>query len=252
MEKYPIKVLYVEDEIIVREPFVEMLNRRVGQIYEAANGAEGLELYRKYKPDIVIADIKMPVMDGLTMAAHIREEDPFTPIIITTAFEFTEYLEKCIEIGVNKFLVKPLEREAIDKALLDAVKLVEFKKKNEDYHELLELLLDFRHRIIIIIDLTKVNSFDTIFLNFFGLKSHDEFYEQYHDFVTFFKNNSQNSFVYDPFSEYAWINSFLDLNGIENNIFFNFSRSSDKGPYVLRFHLFDNDTKVGFILTAID
>jgi YesN/AraC family two-component response regulator len=76
MEKYPIKVLYVEDEIMVREPFVEMLNRRVGQIYEAANGAEGLELYRKYEPDIVIADIKMPVMDGLTMAAHIRKKIP--------------------------------------------------------------------------------------------------------------------------------------------------------------------------------
>lgn len=99
MEKLPLKVLYVEDEIIVREPFAEMLSRRVQKVYTAENGEQGLKLYQEFKPDIIITDIKMPVMDGLTMVDRIRATDKQIPVIITTASEFKDYLKKALRWG---------------------------------------------------------------------------------------------------------------------------------------------------------
>jgi len=152
MEKLPLKVLYVEDEIIVREPFAEMLSRRVQKVYTAENGEQGLKLYQEFKPDIIITDIKMPVMDGLTMVDRIRATDKQIPVIITTAFEFKDYLKKSIEVGVNKYLVKPIERNAVDLALAEMARLVEFQRANKDYQEFLELMLNTSNRVIIVAD----------------------------------------------------------------------------------------------------
>src|SRR5512137_1772326 len=73
-EKRAARILYVEDELIVRSTMHKMLQSRYSTIYLADNGKEGLELFRTHRPDVVITDARMPGMDGLAMSKAIRAE----------------------------------------------------------------------------------------------------------------------------------------------------------------------------------
>jgi len=85
----------------------------------AANGVEGLEAFKKHLPDIVITDVLMPKMDGLAMASEILAIAPSVPIIVVTAFELTDYLMRAINIGVEKYVTKPVNSQLLLKSLLD-------------------------------------------------------------------------------------------------------------------------------------
>lgn len=112
-----LNILYVEDDPFIQEQLTQFLRRRVKQVFTANNGAEGLELYSKHHPDIVITDILMPVMDGLTMAKEIKNLDRDMPIIVTTAFEQSHYLMHSIEVGIDKYILKPIETGLLVNAL---------------------------------------------------------------------------------------------------------------------------------------
>lgn len=103
-----IVLLYVEDDDLIRTELEYYLRSNIEKVIVASNGEEGYELYKKYKPDIIITDIKMNIMSGLEMSSLIRKEDKNTPIIVTSAYSDNEYLEKAINAGINTFLLKPL------------------------------------------------------------------------------------------------------------------------------------------------
>ena len=111
-------ILYVEDDESVRQQFSIFLKRRVGHLLTADNGDNGLRIFREKKPDIVITDIRMPVMDGLDMVQEIRKIDDAVPIIVTTAFEQTSYLLRSIENGVDKYVIKPVKIDLLNSALM--------------------------------------------------------------------------------------------------------------------------------------
>ncbi len=102
-------VLCVEDELDVREELAQFLNRRVKKLYLGSNGEEGLALFKEHCPDIVITDILMPVMNGLDMTKAIKRLNPDVPIILTTAFNDPDFILRAIEIGVSKYVLKPIE-----------------------------------------------------------------------------------------------------------------------------------------------
>ena len=104
------KVLYVEDDEAIIISFTKILNKVFGEVLVAKNGEEGLELYNGNKDSIsfVIADIKMPKMDGLEMCEIIKKDNPHMPFIITTAHAEHEYLLRADNIGVYKYITKPL------------------------------------------------------------------------------------------------------------------------------------------------
>ncbi len=101
-------VLYVEDEQTIREDMVEILELDFNHIYVASNGAEGLEMFLKHHPDLIISDIQMPVMDGISMSKEILSVNPDAKIILTTAFNEQGYLEKAKEAGVKSYVKKPV------------------------------------------------------------------------------------------------------------------------------------------------
>lgn len=111
-------VLYVENDKETRRSFEHLLTPHLGTVVSADNGTQALELFQALHPDIVITDIQMPVMDGLTMAQKIREYDENVPIIVVTAFEQTDYLIRSIEIGVERYVVKPVMLDRMLDALL--------------------------------------------------------------------------------------------------------------------------------------
>jgi diguanylate cyclase (GGDEF)-like protein len=113
-----LSVLYVEDDYDTRQCIERILRSRVGTLDTAGNGAEGLESFHAQRPDIVLTDILMPVMDGLSMAQEIRRVDQNVPVVVITAFEQTEYLMRSIDIGVDRYVIKPVTIDHLMAALL--------------------------------------------------------------------------------------------------------------------------------------
>ena len=113
MEKLDISVLFVEDEELLRAIYERILDKVVSRLYLAANGKEGLEAFRQYKPDLIITDIMMPIMDGLEMVEKIRQEDSDVRLVILSAYGEAEYFLDAIKAGVNSFLLKPVETKKL-------------------------------------------------------------------------------------------------------------------------------------------
>ena len=122
-------VLYVEDEKDVMDEVVEMLELKVKKLYTANNGQEGLKSFTENDIDIIITDIKMPIMDGLEMIEQIRKFNGFIPIIIiTTAFNETSFFKKAIDLHVDKYITKPIEFMQV-LSVLDRSSEVIFQKR---------------------------------------------------------------------------------------------------------------------------
>ncbi|MGN7887591.1 response regulator transcription factor [Dyadobacter sp. 22481] len=107
------KVLFIEDEPALGMIVKDSLVYRGFDVLYAANGIEGLEQFRQHQPDIVVADIMMPDMDGFTMAEHIRRDDPHTPIIFLTARSQTADVVRGFELGGNDYLKKPFSLDEL-------------------------------------------------------------------------------------------------------------------------------------------
>ena len=91
-------------------------------IIEAENGEEAIQKYQKQKPHITLMDIQMPVKNGYEAAEEILQMNPKAIIIALTAGIFTGEREKCLEIGMVDFVVKPLDKELFDTKLLKWIK----------------------------------------------------------------------------------------------------------------------------------
>jgi len=115
-----IQLLYVEDDENIRNVYERYLKRKVKNLLVAINGQEGFDLYVKHKPDLIVTDIKMPIMDGLEMSRKIRTLDNLIPIIVTTAHTETEFFQDAITIGVNTFLLKPVDMLELENKINDA------------------------------------------------------------------------------------------------------------------------------------
>ena len=113
-----LSVLYIEDDPDTLKEISAFLGRRVGSLSMASQGAAGLEAFRSARPDLVVTDIQMPIMDGLAMAKAIRDLAPSVPIIVTTAFEQTDYLLRSLEVGIDQYVLKPIMPARLEAALL--------------------------------------------------------------------------------------------------------------------------------------
>ncbi|MBF0518845.1 MAG: response regulator [Nitrospirae bacterium] len=112
-------ILYVEDEVNIRELITRFLKRRVAAVYEAQNGKEGLDIYTSHKSEInlVITDIQMPVMDGMAMIEEILIQDAVQPIIITTAYKDSSHTSD----RVCRNIFKPINLEYLTESILFCV-----------------------------------------------------------------------------------------------------------------------------------
>jgi two-component system, response regulator PdtaR len=141
-EKTAPKVLIAEDEAIIRLDLKEMLEEEgFSVVGEASDGEAAVRLAREQTPDLVIMDVKMPGMDGLTAAERIVAEE-LSAVLILTAFSQRDLVHRAAEAGAIGYLVKPFQKSdlvpAIEVALARNAELAALRKDSADLSERLE------------------------------------------------------------------------------------------------------------------
>ncbi|MCA9950569.1 MAG: response regulator [Anaerolineales bacterium] len=122
-------ILIVDDMPVIRSTLVNVISKKemlFSPILEAANGEEAVALTRIHKPDIILMDIKMPVLNGLQATATIRQEQPNVKILMLSAYDEFSYVQKALKLGARDYLLKPVRPNK----LLDL--LVEVQQEIQD------------------------------------------------------------------------------------------------------------------------
>lgn len=124
-----ITLLYVEDQEETREELVEFFKRKVKKLYVAKDGQEGLEKYKAHRPDLVLTDIQMPKLDGMSMGRLIKDINPKAEIIVLTAFTEEEYLLEAIKLGIHVYETKPIDIKELLCGMAKVLKTADIEKK---------------------------------------------------------------------------------------------------------------------------
>jgi len=115
-------LLYVEDDEVIRDFLAKRLEPRVAKLYLANNGRDGLEKFKQFKPDVILTDVTMPLMNGIEMAKEIKTIDENIPIIIASAHNDSKFLLEAIALGIDGYLLKPIDKRKLFDTLEKKVK----------------------------------------------------------------------------------------------------------------------------------
>jgi PAS domain S-box-containing protein len=137
-ESVDFSILVVDDTPFIVEALKTFLSSFSADVLEAADGKEGLEIYKKRRPAFVITDIVMPVMNGLEMSKEIKKIDKNAFIVLTTALEDRDKLVEAIEISIDKYLPKPIDLKRLEKILLEFAEALATKNAANKNRKLLE------------------------------------------------------------------------------------------------------------------
>lgn len=133
-----LKIFLAEDEVIVRETIKRMIpweDLGFELVGEAADGEMALPLLLRQKPDLLITDIKMPFMDGLTLAKVAKKEIPGLKVVILSGYDDFNYAKQAINIGVEDYLLKPITKNALIERLIEIRSRYEHEKTQKEYYE---------------------------------------------------------------------------------------------------------------------
>ena len=132
-------LLYVEDDQDTQEILKDILELKVKELYIASDGEEGLEFYKKYNPDMVLTDIGMPNMNGIEMSEAIKLLNPHQPIAVLTAFNEPSFLKQAVNLGVDKYILKPVaDIELFFKPLESIAKVLQSDLDREKLEHMLQ------------------------------------------------------------------------------------------------------------------
>ena len=191
-----IKILYIEDDEIARENGLEYLEDFFENIYEASDAIIALQLYEKHKPDIIITDIQMPKLNGLEFVKRIRQKDKKTQIIIITAFSDKDYLLKAIELGLVKYLVKPVREKEFEEALFLCINALERNESN-------------------IVKLDEFTFFDTFNKNLISNNEIVKLRAKELDFLELLIKNKNRYVTYEEIENYVWDDSVMTKDALK-------------------------------------
>ena len=191
-----IKILYVEDDEIARENGIEYLENYFELIYDASDAIKALQLYEKYKPDIIITDIQMPKLNGLEFVKRIRQKDKKTQVIIITAFSDKDYLLKAIELGLVKYLVKPVREKEFEEALFLCINALEKDETN-------------------IIQLDEITFFDTFNKNLISSNEMVKLRAKELNFLELLIKNKNRYVSYEEIENYVWNDSVMTKDALK-------------------------------------
>jgi len=115
------KILVIDDEATIRELFKKLLKRQKYKVLTASNGKKGIEITKKDKPDLIILDLKMPVVDGVETLKRIKKFNKRVIVIVLTAYGTIDAASQAMALGAHDFITKPFDitriRVSVKKAL---------------------------------------------------------------------------------------------------------------------------------------
>ncbi|MBS4096003.1 MAG: response regulator [Sulfuricella sp.] len=174
-----LSLLFVDDDEGIRAGMSRSLKRRFLAYYDAPDGQEGLALYRQYRPDIIVTDVTMPVMDGLEMSRKIREENPEVPIIVNSAHNEMDFFVEAISIGIDSYILKPTDISALLFLVLKCAQPILKQRALETQNKLIQHLLDLSTSPTLIASGGKPECANQALLDFLGYSSAAELYAQF-------------------------------------------------------------------------
>lgn len=223
-----ISVLYVEDENDVREFTSKLLTSLLRKVYVAQDGQEGLKIFEENKDDIdlIISDINMPKMDGLSMCEAIKKINHEIPLVITSAHNDTNFLRRSIEIGVTTYAMKPIDLYQLMESIIKAMEPIILRKKLIELNLSLESkieqeinkiksILDAQDNIIIVTNKEEITNVNKKFLDFFGVDNFDEFIKSKKNIFDFFQEEFGFITKEQITKQESWIKYIKDLHEID-------------------------------------
>ena len=133
-----LNVLYVEDDVDLQKHSKELFDALFKSVSTADNGAEALKKYKDEPFDVVISDVKMPIMNGLKLTQEIKNIDPRQSVIITSAYDDSDDLLKFINLNISQFIQKPVKTETMLRTIYEVSKNIVNENMIETYRKELE------------------------------------------------------------------------------------------------------------------
>jgi len=199
-------ILYVEDNDSLRVNATKLLQKFFPTVYVGEDGMQGLKLFKEHRPPIVITDIKMPKLDGMEMSKKIRHISPDTKIILMSAFDEKDYLYKAIEIGLYRFLKKPVNIQKLSTVLYEAIIQIKHERSEHLFQAQLGNIFHYQSSMIAMLQHTKPTIANQALLNFYDVEDIDELNEKYPDIGVKFLEHE--GFLYND-KDGNWINKVL-------------------------------------------
>lgn len=197
-------LLIADDEVLIRkgiQKLIDLKKLEIADIYEATTGKEAVEIFYEFKPDIVLLDINMPKINGLIVAEKIKLCSPKVKIAMITGYNYFDYAQKAIKIGVDDYILKPVSKKDISEIILKLVHSIKSERKSKEVEKYIsevsnletseiKIKKDYRNRIQEIVDSSFVDTqftlttlaekmdlssgyLSSIFKKFFGLSFQD-------------------------------------------------------------------------------
>ena len=136
LERRPAKILTIDDEYVLRQSIVAYLEDSGFEVFEGENGIDGLEIFRKEKPDLILADLQMPGMGGLEVLTKVGEESPETPVIVISGAGGMNDVIEALRLGAWDYLTKPVTDLAVlEHAVCRALERCRLIEENKIYAE---------------------------------------------------------------------------------------------------------------------
>ena len=125
------KILTVDDSKMIRMMLTRLFSPYLCELYEAGNGEEALEVAGREKPNLIILDYNMPVMDGVTMLRNLREDEALrkTPVILLTADSSAGLISTVARLGVRDYMTKPFHEEQL---IAKASRIIDLMRRTPD------------------------------------------------------------------------------------------------------------------------
>jgi len=167
-------LLYVEDNKALRDKAKILLEKFFNGVDLASDGKIGLEMFKKKHYSIVITDIKMPHMDGITLSKYIKKIKPETKIIIMSAFDDKDLLFQGIELGIFRFLTKPVNVTELAEVLQKAILEIRHEQNTKMFYSYLKNIFEYQSSMVVMLHDKELVLANDIFLEFFGFECMSE------------------------------------------------------------------------------
>ncbi len=156
----PALILIVDDDLFMRKILVRYLERENYQVIEAANGMEALKIYQESQPDMILLDAMMPILDGFECCSRLQQlpNGDHTPVLIITALEDRESVDRAYEVGASDYVTKPIHWAVLRQRVRRLLDQANLRDQLEDANQQLAVVVKKLQRLVSIDGLTQVSN----------------------------------------------------------------------------------------------